>query len=138
MEKYHLPEDVTTMCTTASSFPDGVLAAHQKLHGIVRRTNERKYYGISFPDKNGMIVYKAASEELKEGEAENLGLETYVIRKGDYISIDIHDFMSKVASIGEAFHKLISDPRIDHNGACIEWYMNDDDMKCIVRLRDQI
>jgi hypothetical protein len=138
MEKYHLPEDITAMYITAGSFPDGVLAAHQKLHGTVQRTNERKYYGISFRDKSGTIIYKAAAEELREGEAESLGLATYVIRKGDYISIDIHDFMHKVTSIGETFQKLISDPRIDPNGACIEWYMNDDDMKCMVRLSDQV
>lgn len=137
MEKYHLPDDITAMYITANSFPDGVLAAHQQLHGLVPREKlpERKYFGISFPI-DGRIVYKAAAEEVKTGEAEGLGLETYIIRKGEYISIDIPDFMNKVPEIGKAFEKLIADPRIDPKGACVEWYMTDDNMKCMVRLAD--
>lgn len=136
MEKYHLPEDITAMYIIASSFPDGVLAAHQQLHSMVERTTGRKYYGISFPNKSGTIIYKAAAEELKAGEAETLGLETCVIKKGDYISIDIPDFMNHVLKIGEAFEELISDARIDPNAACVEWYMDDTNMKCMVRLAD--
>lgn len=138
MEKYHLPEDISTMFITASSFPDGVLAAHQQLHSLVPRleSDNRKYFGISFPNQNGTIIYKAAAEELNDGEAKSFGLETYIIKKGDYISIAIADFMNNVASIGQAFEKLIADPDIDPKGACVEWYMNDDLVKCMVRLAD--
>lgn len=138
MEKYHLPEDISAMYITASSFPDGVLAAHQQLHSLVPRSesDNRKYFGISFPNHEGTIIYKAAAEELNDGEAESLGLETYLIKKGEYISIDISDFMNNIPSIGKAFEELIADPHIDPDGACVEWYMNDNDMKCMVRLAD--
>lgn len=138
MDKYHLPEDISAMYITASSFPDGVLAAHQQLHSLVPMsdTPERKYFGISFPNQDGTIIYKTAAEELNEGEAKSLGLETYIIRKGDYISIDIADFMKNVSGIGQAFQELIADPNIDLNGACVEWYLNDDLVKCMVRLAD--
>jgi hypothetical protein len=137
MEKYHLPENITAMYITASSFPDGVLAAHQKLHSLVpmSSTPERKYFGISFPI-NGTIVYKAGAEKLTNGEAEQLGLETYLIRKGEYASMDIHDYMKNLSSIGDAFNRLLENPRIDPNGACIEWYISDNDVKCMVRLSD--
>ncbi|HEY1054925.1 MAG TPA: transcriptional regulator, partial [Emticicia sp.] len=127
MEKYHLSDDISAMYITASSFPDGVLAAHQKLHSLVPREDspERKYFGISFPI-DGTIIYKACAEELTLGEAEALGLETYLIRKGEYTSIDIHDYMKDVSGIGDAFNTLLENPRIDPHGACIEWYRNDE------------
>lgn len=136
MEKYQLPESISAMYITASSFPEGVLAAHQQLHRLVPRTDSRKYFGISFPNQDGKIIYKAAAEEVGDGEAEKLGLETYLIKEGTYISIDIHDFMNNVDAIGKAFDKLIADPRIDLNGACVEWYVTDDVVKCMVRLAD--
>ncbi len=137
MEKYHLPDDITAMYITASSFPDGVLAAHQKLHSLVPMADspERKYFGISFPI-DGTIVYKAAAEELTQGEAKQLGLETYLMKKGEYISIDIHDYMKNLSAIGNAFHELLENPRIDPNGACVEWYISNEDVKCMVRLAD--
>lgn len=136
MEEYQLPESISAMYITASSFPEGVLAAHQKLHRLVPRTDERKYFGISFPNQNGTIIYKAAAEEIGDGEAEKLSLEAYLIKKGTYISIDIHDFMNNVDAIGKAFQELIADPRIDPNSACVEWYVTDNDVKCMVRLAD--
>jgi hypothetical protein len=137
MEEYQLLNDISAMYITASSFPEGVLAAHQQLHSLVpmSETPERKYFGISFPNQDGTIIYKAAAEELADGEAEKLGLETYLIKKGKYISIDIPDFMKDVSGIGNAFQELLTDPRIDHNGACVEWYI-DADVKCMVRLAD--
>jgi hypothetical protein len=137
MEKYYLPDDITAMYITASSFPDGVLAAHQKLHSLVpmSASPERKYFGISYPIDE-TIVYKAGAEELSVGEAKQFGLETYLIKKGEYTSIDIHDYMKNLSAIGDAFNELLENPRIDQYGACIEWYVNDNEVKCMVRLAD--
>ena len=33
---------------------------------------------------------------------------------------------------GKAFEKLISYPNIDTSGYCIEWYYNDNDVKCMI------
>ena len=136
MEKYALAADIKAMYIEAESFPDGVLKAHQQLHALVQRTASRKYFGISFPDRDGNILYKAGAEEITENEAEELGLKTFVIKKGNYMSIDIPDFMDDIPAIGSAFGKLISHPGIDPNGACIEWYLDDDNVKCMVRLAD--
>ncbi len=136
MVNYHLEADIKAMYIEADSFPDGVLKAHQQLHGLVQRTQNRKYFGISYPDRDGNILYKAGAEEIAAGEAEELSLKTFVIRKGEYISIDIPDFMENIAAIGNAFGELISHPGIDPNGACIEWYLDDNNVKCMVRLAD--
>ncbi|MDB5155686.1 MAG: putative transcription activator [Mucilaginibacter sp.] len=63
------------MCIAASSFPDGVMAAHQQLHALIIYSDDRKYFGLS-RSENGQIIYKAAAEELKNGEAEKLKLDT--------------------------------------------------------------
>src|SRR5882762_3540834 len=100
MENYILSEDIKVFCVMASSFPEGVLAAHQKLHSLVPFSPQRKYFGISRPDK-GVVTYKAAAEELDKGELQKHGLEEFVIRKGNYVSVVIHDFMKNIPEIGE-------------------------------------
>lgn len=136
MVNYHLVADIKAMYVEADSFPDGALKAHQQLHSMVQRTESRKYFGISYPDRDGNILYKAAAEEISAGEADELGLKTFIIKTGDYISIDIPDFMENIPAISSAFGELISHPGIDPNGACIEWYIDDNKVKCMVRLAD--
>src|SRR6186713_3028659 len=132
MENYTLKEDINIICVAADSFPDGILPAFEKLHQLV--PGKRKTYGISRPDKDRKIIYKAGAEELSLGEAEKLHLEKFVLKKGNYISIDIPDFMKNVPAIGKAFEQLLADPRIDPEGACIECYFNERDVKCMVRI----
>ena len=136
MEKYILDKDINTICVKASSFPEGVMEAHNTLHALLSNEPDRKYFGISRPEGNNGIIYKAAAEELHDGEAEKLNLETFVIKKGNYTSIFIPDFMKDIPAIGKAFQELLANPEIDHNGACIECYINDKDVRCMVRLRD--
>lgn len=136
METTQLNEDIKVMYVTASSFPDGVLAAHQKLHAAIPFSTERKYFGLSRPE-GGAIIYKAAAEELKEGEGENLGFETMIIKKGNYITQTIYDFMKDIPAIGNTFQEMIKHPGIDPEGYCVEWYINQKDVQCMVRLADQ-
>jgi len=81
------------------------------------------------------IGYKAAAKELKSGEAETLGLETFIIKKGVYISELIIDFMSDIPSIGRTFQKLLAQPGLDPNGYCLEIYINNKDVRCLVGLK---
>jgi hypothetical protein len=98
---------------------------------------EKKSARISeFPIKTQVVrLYKAAANELKRGEFRRLQLEEFVIVKGAYISITIHNFMDNISKIGVAFNKLIGHPQIDPKGACIEWYLDDLDCKCMVKLK---
>jgi len=133
MEKYILSNNINVFCVSAKSFPNGILEAHQTLHLLVPFKKERRYFGISRPYKD-TIVYKAAAEEMHQGEAKKLGCELFTIKNGHYISIVIADFMKDISSIGRAFQKLLSHPDIDPNGFCVEWYLNDQDLRCMVRL----
>ena len=121
------------MYVQASSFPNGVMAAHEKLHSIVPFSTERKYLGISRPE-DGVIEYKAGTEIIKEGEAEQYKLGTLVLPKGNYVSISINNYMKDIPAIGQAFSQLTALPGIDPNGYCVEWYLNDKDVICMVRV----
>ena len=137
METTILSEDIKVYCITAKSFPDGIKEAHEKLHSLITFVPGRKYLGISYPDEKGNIIYKAAANELTEGELSSHGLEKFIVKKGDYLTIPINDYMKNIPQIGNAFQKLIADKRIDPNGVCVEWYFSDKDMKCMVRMADK-
>lgn len=136
METFHLNKDISVICVTASSFPDGIMPAFQQLHGLLVPPGRRTFYGISYMGQDGKIVYKAAAEEQQEGEAASLGCESYLIKKGTYLSRQINDFRNTVSLIGETFQSMLADPRIDKTGACVEWYLNEKDVICMVRLKD--
>lgn len=134
METTTFSSDIAVFYVTAASFPDGILAAHQKLHAMIPFSTNRKYFGISRPE-NDVIVYRAAAEEIKPGEAEKLHCGMLVLKKGEYICLSITDYMKDVQSIQQAFDKLLSQPGLDPQGYCVEWYINDKDVKCMVRLK---
>ncbi len=135
MDTFILDNDISVFYVKATSFPDGVLAAHQKLHGLIPYSSERKYFGISNPDATGTILYRAAAEALSQDEVNKLNLEKFVIKKGNYVSLVIHNYMNDLQSIGQAFAEMLSNPDLDPNGACIEWYLSDKDVQCMVRLQ---
>lgn len=134
MDNYFLENDITTFYITATSFPEGVLAAHQKLHALIPYSDKRKYFGISNPDKTGTITYRAAAEELTIDEAAKLNLEIFVLKKGNYTCIVIENYQKEISDIGKAFDILLANPNVDPDGACVEWYLNDTDVQCMVRL----
>ena len=135
MEDFILNEDIDVFCVTAKSFPDKILEAHQTLHGLIAFNPERRYFGLSRPDESGKIIYKAAAEELYPGELSKHQLEKFRILKGTYHAVLVHRFRDHVEKIGEAFQKMIALNTIDPNGICIEWYLGDDDVRCMVRQR---
>lgn len=136
METIEIKHDIPVIYVTASSFPDGVMAAHQKLHSLVSFNENRQYFGLSRPENDGGIIYKAAAEELQPGEAKALGLETISIKAGRYSCITITDFMKDIPAIGKAFDQLTDLPGIDMEGYCVELYPNQTDVKCMIRMQD--
>jgi predicted transcriptional regulator YdeE len=135
MDTITFNSDINLFYISATSFPDGIMDAHQKLHTLVPFSTERKFFGISRPE-NGVIAYKAAAEELTPGEAEKLNLDTLVLKKGNYVSLTIHNYLEDIPAIDKAFKELLPHPRLDPNGYCVEWYLNDKDVKCMIRLND--
>lgn len=134
MEIITIDNDIKVFYITASSFPDGVLAAHQTLHGLISYSENRKYFGLSRPENNGDIVYRAAAEELNDGEARELNLETITLKKGHYVSLLVKDFMKDISGIEKAFNQLLTYPGLDPQGYCVELYLGQKDVQCMVRL----
>lgn len=137
VEIIDLERDITTCCITAESFPDGVQAAHEKLHAMVERVPDRNYFGISYPIGPEKIVYHAAAEVLERDDAvSDSDCDVFFIKKGTYRSVLIRNFREDIPSIGHAFQQLLDDPRIDPYGYCLEWYVGASDVRCMVRLAD--
>lgn len=136
METITLDKDIKVLYVNATSFPDGIMEAHKKLHAQIPFSTSRKYFGISRPEKNGGIAYKAAAEEVNPGESENFNLDTIVLKKGKYVSSTLHEYMKDLSGIGNAFKELLSHPDIDPEGYCVEWYLSDKDVQCMVRLKE--
>ena len=135
METKTVNKGIKVFYVTATSFPDGIKQAHEKLHSLIPFSKDRRYFGISRPE-NGIIIYRAAAEELNDREAESLNLDTLILKKGNYISLTINNYMKDIPAIGEAFKLLLSNRDIDPQAYCVEWYLSDKDVKCMVRLKD--
>ncbi len=135
MEKIRIEKDINVFYVTAKSFPEGIQEAHQKLHSLIPFSNDRKYFGISRPEQGSGIIYRAAAEELEQGEAERFKLETLVLKKGDYMSITIKDYAKDIMSIDRAFKELLALPDLDPQGYCVEWYYHGKDVRCMIRLK---
>lgn len=135
MDKIRFDKDVKVFYVNAKSFPEGIQEAHQKLHSLIPFSKDRKYFGVSRPEQGDGIIYRAAAEELEPGEAESLRLESLVLKKGDYVSITIKDYAKDIMSIDRAFKELLALPDLDPQGYCVEWYYNEKDVKCMIRLQ---
>ena len=136
METIQIDKDIRVLYITAISFPDGVMAAHQQLHALLPNATQRRLFGLSRPENGGQIIYKAAAEELHPGEAEELKCDSMIIKKGNYACITINNYMKDIPAINNAFQQLTALPDIDPQGYCVEWYLNDKDVKCMVRIAD--
>jgi hypothetical protein len=137
MDNFIMGEDIKVMYVTAAGFPEGIPAAHEYLRSLVPKVARRRYFGISAPNEEGKIIYKAAAEETFPGEARNLGLQTFTIRRGAYIGFYIKNYKEDPSAIRHAFDLLLGQGEADPNGYCLEWYYGEDDVKCMVRSADE-
>lgn len=134
MNQFNIDRPVTTYTVKATSFPAGVMAAHQYLHSLIPFSTKRKYFGISHGSADQEIIYYAAAEELEKGELEQHGLATFILEAGNYLYMDIADYMKNIPAIGQAFAALLREPHIDPQGACVEWYLDQHTCRCMVRV----
>ncbi|HYK44167.1 MAG TPA: hypothetical protein VEV83_03305 [Parafilimonas sp.] len=132
---YVIKDDIKVACIKAFSFPEGIGGAWAKLFSSLPSQEGRKLYGISYGGDNGNITYLAAVEELHEGEADQLGLESFVVRNGEYVSEFLENWRSDETQIAKTFRELLKDPRIDRKeGYCVEMYLNSKDVLCLVKV----
>lgn len=137
METFILNKDVKVFYVTATAFPEGILDAHARLHNLVPFSAGRNYFGISRPENNGTIIYRAAAEDKKAGEAEKYHCNSLILKKGKYVSATVTDFRKDPQSIGRAFQELLAKQGLDPEGYCVEWYANDkEEVKCMIRLKN--
>lgn len=129
-------QDIPVMIVPASSFPDGVKAAHEKLHQAFPYDKKRRYFGISWGGENDQIIYKAAISMESTDEPRRFGFDTFVIRKGKYASKQLSDWKKDTHLIGAAFRDMLKDPRLDPDGYCLEEYGYGQEMTCRIKLRD--
>lgn len=132
MDNYNFTKDVPTYCVTAESFPEGIAAAHAQLQELLPKNDRRDFFGVSWQDENGITIYKAAAE-IMEGESMP-GMETFVIKNGPYNAFYIYDYAENPDSISKAFELLLKEHEVDPDGYCLEWYINENDVKCMVPL----
>ena len=102
MEKITIENDIKVFIVTAESFPEGIKEAFNKLNEKIPLSSVKRIFGLSRPE-NGIIVYKAAAEVNDTNEAEKIISDTLVIKKGNYISRTIHDYMKDLPAIGKSF-----------------------------------
>lgn len=133
METYQLKDDVRVFCVTARAFPEGIFDAFKLLERKHPSLYEQSFYGISFRNQEGDIIYKASALERTEGEGQKLGLETLVIPRGKYLTETIFDFSKDPKQIFNCFQTLLSDPRFDDRYPCVEWYKSGDEVMCMVK-----
>ena len=132
MNKFSLSEDIKVMCVTANRFPEGIEEAQQQLYKHFPQKDNRRFFGISKPNEKGEIIFKAAAEELIDGETAAYGLESFSIKKGVYNTFYLKNHRHDTDSIRESFHILLGQVEIDPHGYCIEWYIGLNDVKCMV------
>jgi hypothetical protein len=134
LEKYHIDNDISVFYVKATSFPLGVGGAFAKLQALLPVGGNRQLYGISNPNGSEGIIYRAAAKEAYPGEGSRKNCETFLIRKGTYISLYLADWKKDESSVGRAFQKLLGSPGIDPKGYCLEIYEQDTDVRCLVPL----
>ncbi|MEJ1239979.1 hypothetical protein WBG78_17700 [Chryseolinea sp. T2] len=135
METIKIKENISAFGFRVHTFPDGIKDAFDTLQGLLPDGIDRTYYGISYMD-NDEVVYHAAVQELNPGEAEKYNCERYTIQKGEYTADRVHQWMKKVHTIKDIFSEMLKDECPVEDRPAIEWYLNDDEMICMIRILD--
>jgi hypothetical protein len=137
IEKIKLKDDLRVLGFQVRDCSTGIGEAFENLVKRLPGGFDRSYYGISEMTEDGMI-YKAAALENYEGEAEQYQCEKFMIEKGEYLAVTLFQWRKNLDSIKEIFHGVFQEPGVDKTKPCIEWYKNDDEMVCMVKLRPGI
>jgi hypothetical protein len=133
MEKFNLQNDVKIFGVQVKTFPSGVGEAFESLIKMLPKGDQRSYYGIA-EFKNGSMHYYATSEETFPGEGEKYNCDSLTIEKGEYLAEALHGWQTKTDCIKDVFHEILKDERVDHTKPAVEWYKNDEEMFCMVRM----
>lgn len=131
MQTLELENDIHLCCVKAVSFPQGIMPAFGELQRLAPASATCTHYGISHGSASG-IVYFAGADEATD-ELKKTGI-SFTIKKGTYRAVDIPDFMRDPMQVGKTFQQLTALPELDPEGCCVEVYLNDTDVRCMVRV----
>lgn len=129
METIILENDIHLFCVKAASFPQGIMDAFDALERLA--PGPRSHFGISHGSANG-IVYFAGTDDATD-ELKKAGIP-FTVKKGTYRAVHIPDFMRDPMQVGKTFQQLTALPDLDPEGCCVEVYLNDTDVRCMVRV----
>ncbi len=135
METYIIEKNMIVFGKVVKNFPQGIGEAFDALIKMISGKFDRDYYGISYMDKNGKMIYYAAAIEKYNGEAEKFNCEKLTIEKGKYICVTVKNWPQKTNSINTVFQEIMKNDKADKTKPAIEWYKNDDEMLCMVKLK---
>ena len=134
METLVIRKNIEAFGFQVKTFPEGIGEAFDSLIEMVPERLNRSYYGISYMAPDNKAVYIAAVEEKNKGEAERNKCERFTIEQGKYLAVSVKDWRKKTDTIKDVFHEMMNEKNIDHSKPCVEWYKNDDEMLCMLKL----
>ncbi|NUN68214.1 MAG: DUF1801 domain-containing protein [Bacteroidetes bacterium] len=134
METIELKSDLHLITVRAERFPEGIQEAFDELRKRLPAGDGRMPYGISKPEKDGTIIYRAGVEAATEGEGSAEGLERVTLRSGTYATVTVSDWQNKIHSLSGIFDGLLQHPQLDPATPCIEVYKSRSELVCMVRM----
>jgi DinB superfamily len=136
MQLYNQPNELSVFGHQVQTFPSGIKEAFGDLMKMTDRYS-RSYYGLSQMNADNKILYWATAEEKFAGEAEKFNYERYFIAKGNYLAVTVHNWLIQTDCIKDVFHDMMQDERADTTKQCIEWYKSDDEMICLLQIKNE-
>lgn len=132
MEKYLLKRELKVFGEQVTTFPYGIAETFEKLMKMLGGFN-RSFYGISYMDPTGKIVYYATALEINEDEAEKYNCNRLIIEKGEYLTQKIDEWKDKTDCIKDVFTALIKEGCPPKERPAIEWYKNEHELFCMIK-----
>jgi len=136
MEKIIFENDIKVFGIEVKTFPSGIDEAFKQL---IDKTGDaagaREYYGISYMNDKGRMIYKAVAEEKYDGEAKEHTYEESAIEKGTYYFEVLKDWRNNTQCIKDIFGEMLKDEHVDKTKPAVEWYKNNEEMLCMIKAR---
>ncbi|MBL7933231.1 MAG: transcriptional regulator [Bacteroidia bacterium] len=130
-----ISKDISVFYVEADSFPEGIETARERFKKLIGQNSGRELYGISRPENN-KIIYRVGAEEEFNGEGKKYNCHSLGLKKGRYASLIIENYMENLGEIKKAFDLILQRPDLDPLGYCVEKYLDEKEMICMVRLKD--
>lgn len=126
--------DIRLLTVRATSFPAGVPDAFARVTSRSSRRRAPILYGISKPDRHGVIRYQAGLEATSSRQQGPPGWRVRVLRKGVYATVTVRGWRKRLDTISGVFASLLRHPQCDPASPCIEVYRSPSVLVCMIRL----